>query len=74
MGIMSVVELSKIVLHEDGTLSFRLGGKWTRRVTEITREDFMKLRSEDREKLWYEGIRRRKDFVQVNKVGVFVWP
>lgn len=65
---------SKVILHEDGTVSVRLNGSWTRQVTELSRKVFMSLRSEDREKLWYEGIKRGRDFVAVKQVGGVVWP
>jgi hypothetical protein len=52
-----------IVFHDDGTFSYRLDGKWIRRVAKITWTHASKLPNHLRAKLWYEETRRGSEIV-----------
>ena len=44
---------NKIVFHADGKLSVRVPGKWQREVSQLTRNEYMALPYEAKEKMLF---------------------
>jgi hypothetical protein len=42
---------NKLVMHGDGTMSVRIGGRWRKRIIELSPNDYLALKRDDREKI-----------------------
>lgn len=42
---------NKLVMHEDGTMSVRIGGRWRKRIIELSSAEYLALNRDDKEKI-----------------------
>ena len=55
---------NKIVFHADGKLSVRVPGKWQREVSQLTRNEYMALPYEAKEKLLFSEFQTGRELIQ----------
>ena len=61
---------NKIVFHADGKLSVRVPGKWQREVSQLTRNEYMALPYEAKEKMLFAEFQTGRELIQGTPVIV----
>ena len=59
-------------LHQDGTVSYRIDGRWFRELPQVKREHFFLLPTDARRSLWQAGARRHLELVEPDPIPLWL--
>jgi hypothetical protein len=66
---------NKIIFKDDGSLDYRIGGRWFYNRRQIPREDILSFPDPMGQKVWQTGYFLGRELVaDLKDVGEMVWP